>query len=89
MDVWMRAHAGSLHEPTGKRVRVADVGEVIADTQRALLVWEPRRIVPSYGVPVGDLGVEVVADAAEMADDGRPLLSPGTRSRCTPWRVSR
>ena len=78
MDVWMRAHAGSMHEPTAKRVRVAHVGQAIADTQRALLVWEPRRIVPSYGVPVDDLGVEMVADTAEIADDGRPLLSPGT-----------
>ena len=79
MDVWMRAHAGSLHEPTAKRVRVTHVGQPIADTERALLVWEPRRIVPSYAVPLDDLRVEVVADAVETPDDdGRPFLSPGT-----------
>ena len=56
MDVWRQAHAGSLHEPTAKRVRVAHGGQLIVDTARPLLVWEPRRIVPSYAVPVDDLG---------------------------------
>ena len=75
----MQAHAGSLHEPTARRVRVAHGGQLIADTERALLVWEPRRIVPSYAVPVNDLGALVVPDAVEpLEDDGRPLLSPGT-----------
>jgi uncharacterized protein (DUF427 family) len=79
MDVWMRAHAGALHEPTTKRVRVTHVGQTIAETERALLVWEPRRIVPSYAVPVDDLRVELIADAVDLPeDDGRPFLSPGT-----------
>lgn len=79
MDVWMQAHAGSLHEPTAKRVRVAHGGELIAETDRALLVWEPRRIVPCYAVPVDDLRVELVRDAVDLPeDDGRPFLSPGT-----------
>ena len=42
------------HTPTDRRVRADDV----VDTTRALLVWEPRRIVPSYAVPLAD--VEVV-----------------------------
>ncbi len=79
MDVWMQALAGALHEPTAKRLRVVHGGQLIADTERALLVWEPRRIVPSYAVPVDDLGALVVPDAVEpLEDDGRPLLSPGT-----------
>ena len=79
MDVWMQAHAGPLHEPTAKRVRVAHGGELIAETDRALLVWEPRRIVPSYAVWVDDLRVELVRDAVDLPeDDGRPFLSPGT-----------
>ena len=79
MDVWMQAHAGPLHEPTAKRVRVAHDGQLIVDTERALLVWEPRRIVPSYAVPVDDLHAELVRDAVDLpADDGRPFLSPGT-----------
>ena len=42
------------HEPTGKRIRAVLDGGTVADTTRALLVWEPRRIVPSYAVPAGD-----------------------------------
>jgi uncharacterized protein (DUF427 family) len=79
MDVWMQAHAGVLHEPTAKRVRVAHRGEAVADTGRALLIWEPRRIVPSYAVPVADLRAELVPDVADARpDDGRPVLTPGT-----------
>lgn len=79
MDVWMQAHAGPLHEPTAKRVRVAHGGQLVVDTERAVLVWEPRRIVPSYAVPIDDLRAELVRDAvAVLEDDGRPVLSPGT-----------
>jgi uncharacterized protein (DUF427 family) len=79
MDVWMQAHTGSLHEPTARRVRVAHAGQMVADTDRPLLVWEPRRIVPSYAVPVGDLRAELFPDAVDpLEDDGRPFLSPGT-----------
>jgi uncharacterized protein (DUF427 family) len=78
MDVWDQAIAGGMHEPTAKRVRVVHGGETIADTHRALLVWEPRRIVPSYAVPVSDLHAELVADVIDVPeDDGRPVLHPG------------
>ena len=43
------------HEPTQKRVR-ALVGDTVAvDSTRALLVYEPRRVVPSYAVPASDV----------------------------------
>jgi uncharacterized protein (DUF427 family) len=47
-------------EPTSKRVR-AEVGGgvVVAETDRAVLVWEPRRVVPTYAVPVDDLRGEL------------------------------
>ncbi len=32
----------------------------IADTTRAVLVWEPRRIVPSYAVPVQEVEAELL-----------------------------
>ena len=42
-------------------------------------MWEPRRIVPSYAVPIDDLRAELVPDAVDpLEDDGRPLLSPAT-----------
>jgi hypothetical protein len=90
MDVWMQARAGPLHEPTAKRVRVAHRGLLIADTDRALLVWEPRRIVPSYAVPVDDLHVELVRDAVDLPeDDGRRSCRRARRSPCTPCLASR
>ena len=43
------------HEPTAKRVRALLGGDVVADTTAALLVWEPRRVVPTYAVPLADV----------------------------------
>jgi uncharacterized protein (DUF427 family) len=62
------------HVPTERRVRADDV----VDTTRALLVWEPRRVVPSYAVPVDDLpdlvpGGEVAADVAGVLHPGIPF----------------
>ena len=49
-------------EPTAKRIRAVLDGVTVLDSTRAMLVWEPRRIVPSYAVPV---------------DDVRAVLGPG------------
>lgn len=48
-------------EPTGKRIRAELDGRTVVDTSRALLVWEPRRVVPTYAVPAEDLRGELVA----------------------------
>ena len=48
------------HEPTAKRIRAVLGGATVVDSTRAVLVWEPRRIVPSYAVPVQDVAGEVV-----------------------------
>jgi hypothetical protein len=53
-DVVMYRWPELRYEPTEKRIRVMLGDEVLVDTTRALLVWEPRRIVPSYAVPVSD-----------------------------------
>ena len=58
------------YEPTERRVRADDV----VDTTRAMLVWEPRRIVPSYAVPLE--GLEVVP-GGEIAGDVPGVLHPG------------
>jgi uncharacterized protein (DUF427 family) len=81
-------HLGDLrHEPTDKRVRALIGDAVVADTTRALLVWEPRRVVPSYAVPISDVRAELVpvAPLDEVVDDvglrlpavsDRPVLDP-------------
>ena len=89
MDVWMRAHAGPLHEPTAKQVRVAHVGQAIVDTERALLVWEPRRIVPSYAVPVDDLLAAAGPGHCRVPrTTAARSCHRAPRSPCTPCRVS-
>lgn len=80
MDVWTQAVGEGMHEPTEKRLRVEHGDIVVADTGQARLVWEPRRIVPSYAVPVADLAAELVPEPATGADERatRPVLTPGT-----------
>lgn len=74
------------YEPTPKRVR-AHVGEQpLIDSRRAVLVWEPKRVVPSYAVPVEDIAGDLIpASAADaeahpvrLGEDGPPVLDPRT-----------
>src|SRR5205085_9201518 len=58
------------HEPTAKRIRAVLGGETDVDSTRALLVWEPRRIVPSYAVPAEDV-------RGDQAPDGPAGNAPG------------
>src|ERR1700749_5198519 len=70
------------HEPTAKRIQAVLGGETSGDSTRAVLVWEPRRIVPSYAVPVEDVRGELVpADAvsAGPGDDVGVALAHVTR----------
>jgi uncharacterized protein (DUF427 family) len=48
------------HEPTEKRLRALLDGRAVIETTRALIVWEPRRVVPSFAVPTGDIDAELV-----------------------------
>ncbi|MGV0792004.1 DUF427 domain-containing protein [Mycolicibacterium sp. XJ1819] len=52
-------------EPTAKRIRVTLGGEPVALTCDALLVWEPRRIVPTYAVPLAALTAQLIPAGAE------------------------
>jgi uncharacterized protein (DUF427 family) len=69
------------HEPTDKRIR-AELGDrTIVDSTHAVLVWEPKRIVPTYAVPDADIEGELVSAppaATEQLDDvvdaGAPRL---------------
>jgi uncharacterized protein (DUF427 family) len=51
---------GLRYQPTAKQVRATVGGDTVVDTTRALLLWEPRRIVPSYAVPAEDITAELV-----------------------------
>jgi uncharacterized protein (DUF427 family) len=83
--------SGNLHalryEPTAKRIRVFLGGEPVADTRDARLVWEPRRVVPTYAVPLASLSGQLVPAGAETGADedvgvrlpaisSRPILDP-------------
>src|SRR5262245_43119706 len=57
------------YEPTAKRVRAYVGGEPVADTCEALLVWEPRRVVPTYAVPLAALTAQLVPAGAESGAD--------------------
>jgi uncharacterized protein (DUF427 family) len=76
------------YEPTAKRIRAVLAGDTVLDSTRAVLVWEPRRIVPSYAVPVEDVRAELATSgqaAARAGDEigsalpdvsSRPVLDP-------------
>ena len=76
------------YEPTAKRIRAVLGGATVLDSTRAVLVWEPRRVVPSYAVPVEDVRGELVPAgpaAADVTDEtgfpmpdvsSRPVLDP-------------
>ena len=75
---------GLRYQPTPKRVRATVGGQPVLDSSRAVLLWEPRRIVPAYAVPVEDITAELVpappSQEAQAALDGlgtRRVLSPG------------
>ncbi len=75
---------GLRYQPTPKRVRALVGDDPVVDSTRAVLLWEPRRIVPAYAVPAGDISAELVpappsAEAAAVLDalGARKVLSPG------------
>jgi uncharacterized protein (DUF427 family) len=67
------------YEPTEKRVRALIAGGAVVDSTRALLVWEPRRVVPSLAVPIADVRGELVPAAVSGAPGSPdpPILHPG------------
>lgn len=57
------------YEPVEKRIRAMIAEQVVIDTDRALLVWEPRRVVPSYAVPVQELEAVISHPQEEAAEN--------------------
>jgi uncharacterized protein (DUF427 family) len=76
-DAMAKNLADLRYEPTEKRVRAVLGGQVVVDTTRAVLVWEPRRVVPSYAVPVGEVRAELTAAPPVAAAGEPPILHPG------------
>jgi uncharacterized protein (DUF427 family) len=67
------------YEPTEKRVRAVLGGDEVVDSTRALLVWEPKRVVPSFAVAIEDVRGELVP-APGPGTSGSwqpPILHPG------------
>jgi uncharacterized protein (DUF427 family) len=61
------------YEPTAKRIRAVLGGDTVVDSTRALLVWEPRRIVPSYAVPADDVRGDLVPAGPAGAGPGEDV----------------
>ncbi|MFZ0091071.1 MAG: DUF427 domain-containing protein [Solirubrobacteraceae bacterium] len=68
-DILMGSLGQLRYEPVDKRIRGVIGGHVVIDTDRALLVWEPKRVVPSYAVPVEELEGLTRSPAAAAADE--------------------
>ena len=70
--------------PTAKRIRAFVGGAAVVDSTRAWVVWEPRRVVPSYAVPQGDISGALVENTQDAAGeehevqigDREPVLDP-------------
>lgn len=75
-DLLADARASLRYEPVERRVRALGAGAAVVDSTRAILVWEPRRVVPSFAVPEGDIAASLTpapAGSAEVAG----VLHPG------------
>jgi uncharacterized protein (DUF427 family) len=77
MDAIDRARHELRYEPTGKRIRAGLGDDTVVDSTRALLVWEPRRICPSFAVPAADIRAELLPARAEPDGEAPDLLHPG------------
>ncbi len=74
---WFRGLAELRYASTPKRLRALLDGRTVLDTKDALLVYEPRRIVPWYAVPPGDLHLELTEhDQAPVPQLRTPVLPP-------------
>lgn len=84
MALRMKHHLGASitelrHEPTPLRVRAMVGDRTVVDSRRAVLVWEPRRLVPVYAVPVDDVVGVRPSDPAPPPRDLAgvpPMLGP-------------
>jgi uncharacterized protein (DUF427 family) len=78
-EVYVRAREELRYEPTEKHVRAVLGEHTVADSSAAMLVWEPRRVLPSYAVPEADVHAELAPISAPPpeGDADAPLLHGG------------
>jgi uncharacterized protein (DUF427 family) len=70
------------YEPIDKRIRGTLGDHAVVDSRRALLVWEPKRVVPSYAVPIEDIDGELAPAAdGDPATDAAPAAAPQLAGR--------
>jgi uncharacterized protein (DUF427 family) len=80
-DLMAGARSRLRHEPIEQRVRANLGARTVVDSTRAMLVWEPRRVAPSYAVPVEDIAAGL-ASAPAADEQAAGVLHPGI-----PFRV--
>ncbi|MCW2755142.1 MAG: hypothetical protein JWQ32_2553 [Marmoricola sp.] len=68
-------------EPVPQRLRISLDGSLVAETTDAMLVWEPRCVVPSYAVPLDAVVVPMTTSAYEPPDlsTAPALITPDLR----------
>lgn len=82
---WFRNLAELRYATTPKRVRADLDGRTVLDTRDALLVWEPRRVVPWYAVPEADLHLATTEQGpAPEPDFPGPVVGPQHPGHTTP-----
>jgi uncharacterized protein (DUF427 family) len=84
-DTWFRSLGELRYATTPKRIRADLDGATVLDTRDALLVWEPRRVVPWYAVPEADLRlVTTEHEPGPPPDLPGPVLGPRQPGHTTP-----
>jgi uncharacterized protein (DUF427 family) len=74
---WFSSLAELRYAATPKRLRAFLDGQTVMETRDALLVYEPRRVVPWYAVPPGDLDLELTEhDPSPVPELRTPVLPP-------------
>ena len=74
---WFRGLTQLRYAASPKRLQARLDGKTVLDTRDALLVYEPRRVVPWYAVPPGDLHLDLTEhDPGPVPESLPPVLPP-------------
>lgn len=80
-DLFMGALGQLRFEPTEKRIRGMLAGQTVVDSRRAALVWEPKRVVPSYCIPLEDIAADLEMSDDQSGEAGAGLTAPRLGNR--------